>query len=118
MPQVVAEDEVLRRLREHLARPHVKAGTVARMLGLERTLVWRVSVGRAISAKNRDLLASRIHLLEVTDGSTQATAKPGVADSDVQQLVAQSKALLRFLLDAVESIEQREGAAMTGSADK
>ena len=117
MPQGVVEDEILRRLRAHLSTPGTKAGTVARALGVERTLIWRISVGKKISRKNRDLLADRISQLGLAEGSISDAAPATGHDDDLQQLVAHSKALLRFLLNAVETLERRAGAATTDSAD-
>lgn len=103
MPAGILVPEIRNAIRGMVERPGGTCATVAKQLGVERTLIWRIFKGRPVSSANRALLLERLTaegvVLEVVAHNTQHKVTGSLLHlSDV-------KALLSVLLHAVEAYE-------------
>jgi hypothetical protein len=98
MPQGLTNHKSVKELREIIAALGLSASQAAKLMGLERTLVWRAVSGRPITLNNASIIAQRLHLLN-------PNAVPIIYN------VSLATNLLHYLLRAVEAYERGKTAA-------
>jgi predicted transcriptional regulator len=105
MPKIVADEDFLQTLRVAVARSNLNASKAAKIMGLERTLVWRALSGRPVTAVNKSRILSRVARL----------TEPIERQFDPNMAVHATE-LLRFLLSAVSEWEATQATEQSTAA--